>query len=174
MSDKRLIIYGAGGHANVVADAAAKSGWEIIAFADDNTPGGQFINGIKVCRYEELKDEQAFIVIAIGNNKVRELLAKKIVHSITNIIHPTAVISAGVTLGTGNVILANAVIQANTTIGDHCIINALVCVDHDVKIDSFVHIYPNSCVAAMAEIATGLTLPPMSIAKGYTGNEQIA
>lgn len=167
MSDKLLIIYGAGGHAHVVADAATKSGWEIIAFADDNTPGGQFINGIKVCRYEELRDEQAFIVIAMGNNSIRASVAKKVNHPTVNIIHPTAVISAGVTLGTGNVILANAVIQANTAIGDHCIINALVCVDHDVKIGSYVHIYPNSYVAAGAEIAAGLTLKPLSSVNGY-------
>ncbi len=35
MNDK-LIIYGAGGHAKVVADAALSSGWEVIAFADDD------------------------------------------------------------------------------------------------------------------------------------------
>jgi acetyltransferase EpsM len=165
MSDKRLIIYGAGGHANVVADAAVKSGWEITAFADDNTPGGQFINGIKVCRYEELKDEQAFIVIAIGNNKVRELLAKRVIHPAVNIIHPTAVISAGVTLGTGNVILANAVIQANTTIGDHCIVNALVCIDHDARMGDFAHVYPTSYIGPFACVQNLETITPGACVK---------
>lgn len=47
MSERALLIIGAGGHGKVVAEAALLSGeWQRIAFADDRWPGARVSTGL--------------------------------------------------------------------------------------------------------------------------------
>ena len=96
-------------------------------------------------------------VIAIGNAKIRENIALKLSNvSWYTAIHPTAVISGlDVKIDVGTVVMANAVINSSTRIGKHCIINSCAVVEHDNKIEDFVHVSVGAKLAGTVSIGKG-------------------
>lgn len=150
------LIYGAGGHARVLADLILTINGKIIAFIDDHLSLPQ-LNNFPVKGYDALHPE-AQIVIGVGNNKIRGKIAGSLHHKAAVIIHPSAIVASDVEIGEGTVILANAVIQTGARIGKHVIINANACVDHDAVIEDFVHICPNVYIGGATVIGRGTTV----------------
>ncbi len=140
---KRLIIIGCGGHGSVVADAAKKCGYQEIAFLDDGDKkdclGYPVVGGVEEAnRY--LGD--AFFV-AIGNGAVREKVSRQLQAAganIVNIIHPSAIVGANVTMGKGILLAAGAIVNPGAVLGDGVIVNTAASVDHDCQIDNYVHV----------------------------------
>lgn len=156
MSNK-LVIIGAGGHGKVVADIAAKSGYEIVGFLDENPTigtccGYPILGGVEqIVRY---RDECCF-VIAIGSNEARCAIAAQYDVEWTTLIHPAAVVGAGVTIGVGTVVMATAVISPAATVGAHCIINTGAVVEHDSCVGNFVHIAPKVALGGTVCVGDG-------------------
>lgn len=146
---KKLVIIGASGHGKVIADIALKNGYEIVGFLDDNDSlqeicGFPVLGSIKtVCKY----NDDCEFVIAIGNNTIREKIAKMYEVNWATLIHPTAVIGINVQIGEGTVVMANAVINPGANVGRHCIINTGSIVEHDNNLADYVHISPNATLA---------------------------
>ncbi len=157
-----FLIYGAGGHARVIADAIQLNGDKIVAFIDDN-PAATVVNGIKVKSYDPESDKDAVLVIGIGSNSTREKIGASVRHNTATVIHPGAVIAGNVQIGEGTVVLANAVIQTGAILGKHVIVNANVCIDHDAVIEDYCHIYPNSYIGGGAVIKAGVTIEAGSV-----------
>lgn len=153
------LIYGAGGHARVIADLLRAQGSKPLAFIDDNATAAT-LDGIPVQGYDTTAFPGATIVIGIGNNEIRRRIASALQHEPSVLIHPTAVVAADVQPGAGTIILANAVVQTGARIGKHVIINAGVCVDHDAVIEDYVHLYPQVYIGGAAHVKAGLTLAP--------------
>lgn len=149
-------IFGVGGHAKVVIEAAKKSNQKITAVYDDEaTSHGSNFCGFKVLGNID-KTLTGNSVIAIGNNLVRKVISKRVIN--TNwqtIIHPNTIIADDVEIGEGSVIMAGAIIQPGTKIGKHCIVNTGACIDHDCNIGDFVHIAPNCGIAGGVSIGEG-------------------
>lgn len=158
---ERLLIIGAGGHGKVVADIAQKMNkWKEISFLDDDTSKktcvGLDIIGTIYEAHLFYKDYDFFI--AVGNNSVREAFQTKFESeylSIEKLIHPSAVIGAGVEIGIGSVVMAGAIINSCTIIGRGCIVNTGATVDHDSCIEDFVHISPGVNIAGDVTIGRG-------------------
>lgn len=153
---KQLIIIGASGHGKVVADIAKKSGYEDIAFLDDNEQlkdcGGYSVIG-KSCLAAEYSESD--FIVAIGNARIREKMQKDLSNmgiNIATLIHPYAVIAEDVSIGKGTVVMAGVVINPGVVIGDGCIINTCSSIDHDCIIGDFVHISVGSHVAGTVHI----------------------
>ena len=134
----RLIIIGAGGHGRVIADIAVLNGYKNIVFLDDS-------ESIKTCagfpvvgKTSEAADMSGDKIVAIGNSKIRQQIQQRI--DTISLIHPDAVIGSRVKIGKGTVVMAGVVINADAVIGDGCIINTCSSVDHDCKVEDFVHI----------------------------------
>ena len=143
----QLLIIGAGGHGRVVADIARLTGrYQHIAFADDadiSSSGGYPV----ICKTEEAAQRIGDwdMVVAIGNNAVRKRLSEQLAACgarLATLIHPTAVVAAGVPIGPGSVVMANAVINCGSTVGKGVIVNTAATVDHDNVIGDYVHISP--------------------------------
>ncbi len=156
------VIYGTGGHAAVVADLVQISGGRLEAFFDDQPKQGKD-NVIAIKPYESNACSNAYLLIGIGNNKVRKTIAERVTHKFGTLVHPSAYVANGVEIGEGTVVLANAVIQANAKIGKHVIINAGVCVDHDAVLGDFVHVYANSYIGGGAKIGQGALINPGAV-----------
>lgn len=157
MKDK-LIIIGASGHGNVVADIAIKMNkWQSIVFLDDDQAikisiGLEVIG--KTADAFTYKDEADFFV-AIGNNAVREKVQEKLIEdglNVVSLIHPSAVIGTDVEIGIGSVVMAGVVVNSSTRIGKGCIINTSSSLDHDNVIEDYVHISPGVRTAGSVEI----------------------
>lgn len=154
---KNIVIIGAGGHAKVVADIILKrkeilkEELNIIGFLDDNFQNLEYkeIFNIPVLGntnlIKEFKNKNYEYIIAVGNNLVRKKIAEKYSNlSYYTAIHPTAVIGNEVTIEVGTVIMANVVINPYSKIGKHCILNTLSIIEHDNRIEDYVHISPNA------------------------------
>lgn len=123
-----LIILGAGGFANTIADIADQiKKYESIRFLDDNKIGENIIG--KCNEFSSyIKDDVFFS--AIGNNEIRLNWITKIKEQnakIATIIHPTAYISPTCFIGTGCAILQNSIINTNCRIEDGWSYNQLWC-----------------------------------------------
>lgn len=158
-----LIIIGAGGHGQVIADCAELTNkYKRIVFLDDCYPQRNKnlhwdIIGTSSSFLEHINN--ADFIVAFGNNKRRGQILNKLSDSqasIVSIVHPSACISKYSTIGLGVVIFANTVINIGSEIQDGCIINTSASIDHDCIVESYVHISPG------AHIAGGVTIGKQS------------
>lgn len=154
--NKLVIIIGASGHGKVVADIVQKSGDIVKGFLDDNPKLQSLFVGFpilgKVDDYEYFSD--VYFVIAVGDAKCREIIAKKLKNvSWYTAIHPDAVIaSIDVSIDIGTVVMANAVVNAGAKIGKHCIINSAAVVEHDNILEDFVHVSVGAKIAGTVQV----------------------
>jgi acetyltransferase EpsM len=146
-----LIIYGAGGHAKVVGEAAySLAVYEKIIFVDPFVEKFPFItNNPKfplVSSYPmQGKELHTKSFCAIGDNAIR----KKVVsdYSKDNFIYIAsneAYISRFCNISPGVFIAPKASVNTETSIGSHSIVNTGAVTEHDCKISSFCHIGPNA------------------------------
>ena len=150
----RLIIIGAGGHGNVVADNALKNGYTDISFVDDNVSGESMgFHIIGTCAdLMKFNDGNTDFVIGIGNNEVRKNIAEQYDVNWVTLVHPSAQIAVRTTIGKGTVIMAGAVVNACATVGSHCIVNTCAVVEHDNVLEDYVHISPNVALGGTVHI----------------------
>lgn len=153
---KELIIIGAGGHGKVIADIAYSNGYKEISFIDDTKKSFDNYQVVGTTKDIDKFDSNKYeFIIAIGNNKIRKKIQKKLISkglNVTTLIHPSAVISPSVIIRKGTVIMANCVINAGSIIGEGCIINTASTIDHDCIIHDYVHISPGVHIAGTVEI----------------------
>lgn len=153
-----ILIIGASGHGQVIADIAFKMNqWKRIVFLDDNqeiqSPMG--IEVIGKTGELDMYIEDYDLFVGIGDNETREKFQKMLEGrgaSIPVLVHPEAVIGEQVTLGAGTAVMAGAIINCNTVIGKGCIINTGSTIDHDNVIEDYVHISPGSNLAGNVHV----------------------
>lgn len=156
MRDK-IVIIGASGHGKVIADIAKLNGYKEIIFLDDD------ITKTKNGKYDVVgtgKDIDTYLdqydyFVAIGNNDIRKKITekledKKIIQPV--LIHPAATVDETAKISSGTVVMANAVINADVYIKKGCIINTASSVDHDCKIEDYVHLSPGVHIAGTVSI----------------------
>ncbi len=153
----RLVIWGAGGHAKVVADIARLCGYaDIVAFIDDVDPNraGQRFCGSTVrdatCLAGLREAGGAAAIVAIGACRPRLEKARQLARHgfpLVTLVHPRAVVAADVSLGAGTVVAAGAVLNPGAAIGAAAIINTAAVVDHDCDIGDGSHIGPGAKLA---------------------------
>lgn len=148
---KKLVIVGASGHGKVIADIAVKNGYEKIIFLDNNENVKECAGFPVVGKAIEAEKFHCDKIVAIGNAKIRERLQNNLSGVIT-LIHPNAVISRRVKIGSGTVVMAGAVINSDVIIGKGCIVNTGASLDHDCILGDYVHVSVGAHVAGTVEI----------------------
>ena len=155
MSKQKLVILGAGGHAREVLDVidavnAEKPSFEILGFIVE--PGfqkpGTLINDVPVLGYFdslEQKRDQFKAVCGVGFSAPRYRVVQKALQSgieFVNLIHPDALLTRWVTLGSGVIITAGCILTNQITIGDHVHLNRQANISHDNLLEDFVTVSP--------------------------------
>ncbi len=147
-----MIIYGASGHAKVVADILECAGVKIDYVVDDNQQIGTLL-GYDVKRDCGHYDEA---IVCIGNAAIRKAIVERLdVKHWRCAIHPKAVVSQYANIGEGTVVMAGAVINAGAQIGKHCIINTGATIDHDVVLRDYVHVAPGAHLSGSVLVGEG-------------------
>jgi acetyltransferase EpsM len=188
MANKRVLVWGAGGHGKVIVDALMAGGeWEVAGIVDeDEKKCDTEVLGVKVF---SLKGGLAVaakgldcgrVAIAIGDNyarfeKFQELRQAGL--TAVNVVHPSAHVSRFVKMGEGVTILAGATINPGTTIEDNVCVNTSASVDHDNYLERSCHIFPNATLTGgvriqeLAYVGTGAVIAPnLTVAKySYVG-----
>ncbi len=154
----QLIIWGAGGHARSVIDAARASGYADFILVDDNAAKVRQFQGLKVHHPLEIPDAvhtKSIFVVAVGDNELRARCFQRGLDMglrPVNLVHPSAVVSPSADIGLGSVVLAKAVINSGASIGKNCIINTAAVIEHDCRVLDHVHVSPS------ATLGGGVTL----------------
>ena len=142
----------------MVLDILLESGADVIGFLDDDiSKKGQKIGGIEVLGDSSHLDEkkQISIALGIGNNKIREEKFKKVIkmgYTVTNALHPKAIISKDVKVGNGVVIMPGAVVKSGSIIEDGVVVNTGATVDHDCYLSRFCQIWPGAHLAGTVKV----------------------
>ena len=145
---RTLLVLGAGGHGQAVAEAALLSGeWQRVCFLDDRWPQLALAFGMDVIgNIDSLLEpgiSVAGAIAAVGNNSLREAWVSRIKGAgieLVSIVHPRAWVSPSAYIGQGSAVLAMAVIGTNARLGQGAIVNAGAVADHDVCIGDFGHL----------------------------------
>jgi sugar O-acyltransferase (sialic acid O-acetyltransferase NeuD family) len=148
-----IVIVGAGGHGQVVADIfrARRSSGLIsgpVGFVDDDRAVlGRSYAGTEVLGgTEELGaiDHHA-VIVAIGDNRTRARVHQRLAEAgeiFAVAEHPRSVVADDVEIGDGSMVCAGAIVSTGTVIGCNTIVNTGATVDHHSTIGSHVHIGP--------------------------------
>lgn len=157
----KIVIFGTGGHARVVAEAVRLRGeHEIVGLVSADGRPVPFLPGIEVVasndnfvsRLPALGARGA--IVALGSIETRKKLADLAAKHLTFVtaVHPNAVISPSARLGPGTVVMAGVVVNAGTVVGSHCILNTGATVDHDCVLEDLVHIAPGCTICGHVTI----------------------
>ena len=158
IKNKDIWIIGGGGHSKVIIAGCQSSQIAVNGLFDDNQDiWGTFLWDIKI---SPLPGDEWWInqcgFLAIGKNKVRQDLSKKISpKKWGTIVHPTAIVHPSAFIDDGCYVGAYAVIQPDVHIGKHVIVNTGAIIEHDVKIESFCHIAPRTVLAGGSSVGEG-------------------
>ncbi len=162
----RVLIIGAGGHAQVVADIlmrAHEAGGplEPVGYLDDNPSlYGQNLMGLPVLGSLTVLAQVSHdaLVVGIGDNSVRQSLFEWLQQQGERFIvarHPSAVIAPDVRIGPGSMICAGSVVNPGSIVEANVILNTGCTVDHHNHIGRHVHIAPGSHLGGEVTIGEG-------------------
>jgi sugar O-acyltransferase (sialic acid O-acetyltransferase NeuD family) len=152
----QILLYGASGHAKVVLGLIRALGIDVPVVFDDD-PAKIILHEIRVVSpYQSAIYPEMPILIAIGNNAIRQKLAAKIQHLISPpLAHPSAVIDPTARFGVGTVVLHGAIVQADVQVGQHVIINTGASADHDCIIGDFAQLGPGAVLCGNVRVGEG-------------------
>lgn len=125
----RTFIFGAGGHAHVIASVLDV---EATFLVPTGAAEGQMLQSDFFLRIEEFKNDR--IYIGIGNNAVRRKIFSELLDfgvQASNCISKHSFVARSAQIGAGVAILPGSVIGARAIIGNNTIVNTLSSVDHD-------------------------------------------
>lgn len=178
MSTDPVVIFGAGGHAAVVADLMPP-GSELLVLDESEVPDRATLLEWPISAPARPADvgSRAFHV-AIGNNQAREAITAQILavggrpHTM---IHAMASVAASANVGGGSFVAGMAVVGPRAELGEGVIVNHGAVVDHDCLVGAFCHIAPNATlggsvtVGPLALVGAGaVVLPGVTIGEGAT------
>lgn len=172
-----LMIYGAGGHGLVVAEAATLSGWHVLGFVDDVLRPAPDPRWEVFDRQHGLAMEAAWIV-AIGECGARRRIAEALEQegrTPATVVHPTAFISPSARLGPWSFVGPGAVLHSHAIAEAGVVLNSNCVVEHHAVVRRYAHVGPGVVLGGGAavgrEALVGLgarVLPSRAIGDGAT------
>ena len=165
---KKVVILGAGGLGREVLDVfmahnAVKEEYEVLGFIDEKTEmKGKELNGYPVLGsfdyFSAIDTNSVYAICGVGRPAVRRKMARKAEKlglKFCSIIHPSAILTPFVSLGTGVVITAGCIITNQVKIGNHVYVNLNVTIGHDSVLNDFCNIAPGCCISGDVHVGTG-------------------
>ena len=150
---QKVVIWGASGHAMVVADIVQLSKkYELAGFLDDvhadrhGRPffGSTILGGAGLLEALYKKGVRS-ILFGFGDCNARLRLAEAARakgFTLATAVHPGAVIARDAVIGAGTVVCAGAVVNPGTRVGENVILNTSSSVNHECLVEDGVHIGP--------------------------------
>ena len=156
----KVLIFGNGGHARVVADIVRERGMEPVGFVFSGSVGrSETMLGLPVVNEETLSDILSdAMVIALGDNSQRSDVYSRYISrdvSFASCIHPSSIIASDAVIEPGCVICAGVVVNPGVRVGCNTILNTGCTVDHDCDVGAHVHIGPGANLAGNVSVREG-------------------
>lgn len=154
MSERPLLIFGAGGLAREAAFLAQRLGRRVTAFVD-RAPGTLGGHPVVTLDGAVARWPGAEVSIAVGDSALRRHLAAAAGAAglaAVSLIDPATPIADDTVIGAGAIILPGVSLTVNIRLGVHVLINPGVTIAHDVVMGDFVSLAPGVHVAGNAAI----------------------
>jgi len=166
MKKKKVILFGAGGHARSCIDVIEQEGtFHIVGLVGKGSEVGNEVNGYRVVADEanmpDLKNEANFALVAVGqilSPELRIKLKDQIIRAgfeLATVIAPTAYISPSAVIGAGTIVMHGAILNSGVQVGQNCIINSKALLEHDVSVKDNVHISTGAILNGKVSIDEG-------------------
>jgi acetyltransferase EpsM len=164
VADRRMIVYGGGGHGKAVVEAVRAMGLhEIVGIVDDGLPGGTKVLGLPVLGGAEALPGllvqgirlAANAVGGIGDARSRVRVFWRLVDagfSCPAVIHPTAFVEPSASLWPGAQVMPHAYIGSEAEIGFGAIVNTSAVVSHDCCLAAYANLSPGALLAGGVRI----------------------
>ena len=157
--EKRLVIYGAGGHGRSLAALIRALGtYDLLGFLDDGVETGQMVLGLPVLggaeQLETLAREGVRMAVN-GIGGITDLQVRLLVFDRLRVagfhcpavVHPTAFIEAGADLEDGTQVFPFAYIGTEVAVGYGCIVNTSAIISHNCVLSQYVNLSPGAILA---------------------------
>lgn len=147
-----LAIVGAGGHARVVADCAALSGWTDIRLFDDASQASSGPWSVAGSTDDLMRGLSALdgVALGVGDNAARLDWHRRLAAAggrMISLVHPAASVSPHARIAPGAVVLAGGRVCIGADLGEAVIVNTNAVVDHDGAVEEGAHISPGAALA---------------------------
>lgn len=149
---RSVVVWGASGHARVVADALVASGGRVAAFYVDVDVGNataEFEGRPVVVSPADLErllqSGVTDAIAAIGDNRVRTRCSatlRSLGFELLRIVHPSAVVSPSARFEAGTFLAAGSILNPGARVGRDVIVNTGASVDHDCVVEDGAHLSP--------------------------------
>jgi len=164
---KKIIFWGATGHAKVLRECVVYNGFDLVALFDNNMAlvspfsdvtlyhGEEGFNYWLCNQKKDMSDIRCLIAIGGARGQDRHQLQRFLeLKGLLPIVavHPTAFVASNAYIGKGSQILAKSAICVDVKIGESCIVNTGAIVDHDTILSDGVHIGPGARITGEVTI----------------------
>src|SRR5665213_3538484 len=159
MSNETILV-GYSGHAYVVCDALLSSGNSVRAYVEtEEKKNNPFHIRFLGCEtddavLEKMKSSNYFV--AIGDNVLRAQLTQNLIAKIgtqpINAIHAKAIFASTSSFGRGILFAPGCIINPFAKIGDGVICNSGSIIEHECRIENFVHVAPGAVLCGNVSI----------------------
>ncbi len=150
MTQKELLIIGAGGHARSCIDVISLEGkYRIAGLIGLKNELGSYIMGHQIIGNDSdlsalsTKYRNAFIAIGQIANWERYQIYQKLKqlgYELPTIVSPLAYVARSAQVEAGTIVMHGAILNAESKIGKNCIINSRVLIEHDAIVGDHCHI----------------------------------
>jgi sugar O-acyltransferase (sialic acid O-acetyltransferase NeuD family) len=162
----RVLILGAGGHGQVIADilmTASRHGADVSPCGyldDDATLWGTVLCTVPVIG--ALSDRHRFdhdaVIVGIGDNATRRRLFEVLSRACERFAtarHPSAIVSSGSVMRQGTAVCAGVIVGTGACIGSNVILNTGCSIDHHCVVGDHAHIAPGARLGGEVTIGQG-------------------
>jgi sugar O-acyltransferase (sialic acid O-acetyltransferase NeuD family) len=157
MKKPRLLLVGAGGHAQSCIDVVEQQNkYRVVGLVGLHDEVGSQVLGYKVLGtdddFSDLQDRADFALITIGQigvSEIRRTLFSKIIEigfKSPTVISPLAYVSPYALIEGGTIVMHRATVNAGAKIGMNCIINSHALIEHDVVIEDHCHVSTSATI----------------------------
>ncbi|MEZ6063116.1 MAG: acetyltransferase [Planctomycetaceae bacterium] len=165
---RKLVLFGAGGHARVVIDAIQAGNqaqcWAVL----DSDPGlwntelfGVPVRGGDDCLCDMIDEGVDAFVIAVGGPLQRALRRRLFENAESHllqpftVVHPSAQVSPHATVEEGAQLHVGSIVNASAQVRTNAIVNTAAIVEHDCVVEPHAHVAPRAVLAGGVHIGMG-------------------
>lgn len=144
------------------AAIAHGAAYEALGFIDDNAAlHGRSFHDLPVLGAMDwlLARPEVGVVVGIGAPAVRSRITEVLRQNgnpLPTLVHPTATVGCGVTLGEGTLICHHAVLTTDLVLGRGVIVNVGAVISHDVRVGDFATINPLTSLSGNVTLGAGV------------------
>ncbi len=168
MNDRRLLLYGFGGHARSVADVALSCGYTHLVFVDRQArPHETFAGHAVLPAFALVEGNWPAAIAASGDAATREKQCEELASlgfDLISVISPLSSVARNAEVAEGCFVGHHAHIGPCARVGRSTIINTGAVVEHDACVGKFAHVSVNatlagcSCLGNFSMLGAGATV----------------